>query len=239
MTSPRAALDNVVWHALTGPHARFAERTDPGKDGGAARYDPEVSPFTGIADAAGADDWHALRELVGPGQPTFLFRSELHPPSGWEELDRLEGVQLVAYEPLDPAPEVTYRRLGAADVPEMTALVDRTRPGPWAARTIELGTYIGVHEPTTDGGFELIAMAGERMAIDGHTEISAVCTDERHRGRGLAGALVRVLAAQIQARDQIPFLHAAGENATAIRLYEGLGFKIRMKAAAVVLRAPA
>ena len=229
MTSQTAALDNVVWHALTGPHARFAQRVD-----GAARYDPEVSPFTGIADAATTEDWRALRTLVGPGHSTFLFRRELHPPTGWEELHRLEGVQLVAYEPLGPAPEIVHRRLTATDVPEMTALVERTQPGPWAARTIELGTYIGIFD---EGA--LIAMAGERMAIEGHTEISAVCTDERYRGRGLAGALVRVLTAQIQARDQIPFLHAAAENVTAIRLYVGLGFKLRMKADAVVLRAPA
>ena len=66
-----------------------------------------------------------------------------------------------------------------------------------------------------------------------------MCTDERYRGRGLAGALVRELAAQIHARDQIPFLHAAQENVTAIRLYQSLGFELRMEADAVVLRAPA
>src|ERR1700750_1417963 len=109
----------------------------------------------------------------------------------------------------------------------MTELVARTEPGPWAQRTIELGTYIGVYEQAPDGHDALIAMAGERMAIDGHTEISAVCTDPEHPGRGLAGALVRALARQIRARDELPFLHAMRENVTAIRLYEALGFDVR------------
>src|SRR6185369_13440424 len=70
--------------------------------------------------------------------------------------------------------------LDARDVPEMLALVERTRPGPFAPRTIELGTYLGVR----DAG-KLVAMAGERMHPAGFVEISAVCTDATHRGRGL------------------------------------------------------
>ena len=36
--------------------------------------------------------------------------------------------------------------LGAADVPEMLALVERTRPGPFVTRTVELGTYLGIRD---------------------------------------------------------------------------------------------
>ena len=49
--------------------------------------------------------------------------------------------------------------LGAADVPEMLALVARTKPGPFAQRTVELGTYLGLR---ADDG-TLVAMTGERM----------------------------------------------------------------------------
>ena len=37
----------------------------------------------------------------------------------------------------------------------------------------------------------LVAMAGERLRPPGWTEISAVCTDEEHRGQGLATRLIR------------------------------------------------
>ena len=59
--------------------------------------------------------------------------------------------------------------LSADDVPDMMALVDLTQPGPFAAKTYRLGTYLGIR---LDG--KLIAMAGERLHLDGYTEVSAV-----------------------------------------------------------------
>ena len=113
-------------------------------------------------------------------------------------------------------------RLGAADVPEMTDLVRRTEPGPFLPRTVELGDYWGVRH---DGA--LVAMAGERMRVDGWTEISAVCTDPAYRGQGLASRLIRTVAAGIRDRGEVPFLHAVVQNVSAIRLYESMGFTTR------------
>src|SRR4051812_19768136 len=158
VTKPEHPLDNVVWHALTGPHARFAQRL-----GGAARYDPEVSPFTALHDAPDAGDWDALATLLGSETPAFIARRDAELPPDWRVLARFIAVQMVAPDPLvepgrrheaDPA----FRRLGTADLPAMTELVARTEPGPWAKRTIELGTYIGVFESTADGDRALIAM---------------------------------------------------------------------------------
>ena len=87
--------------------------------------------------------------------------------------------------------------LGAADVPEMLDLVERTQPGPFLARTVELGTYLGIRR---DG--RLVAMAGERLHPPGFTEISAVCTDAAYRGQGLATRLVRAVAAGIRRRGR-------------------------------------
>ena len=70
-------------------------------------------------------------------------------------------------------------------------------------------------------------MAGERLHPPGWTEISAVCTDSGYRGEGLATRLVGAIAAGIRARDEVPFLHVAGTNTNAIRLYESLGFGVR------------
>jgi predicted GNAT family acetyltransferase len=104
----------------------------------------------------------------------------------------------------------------------MLDLVERTKPGPFRPRTIELGRYLGIR---IDG--ELVAMAGERLHPPGWTEISAVCTDERMRGRGLASRLIRAVGHGIRARGEIPFLHASAANTNAIRLYESMGFVLR------------
>jgi predicted GNAT family acetyltransferase len=134
---------------------------------------------------------------------------------------------------MDAVPDDEAIVLGPADVPEMLALVERTRPGPFEARTVELGTYLGIRR---EG--ELVAMAGERMRPPGWTEVSAVCTDPRFQGQGLGGRLVRAVAVGIRARGEVPCLHAAATNTGAIKLYESLGFVTRRTIDFVGLRAP-
>ena len=89
----------------------------------------------------------------------------------------------------------------------MLALATLTRPGPFFARTHQLGAFIGVKQ---DG--RLVAMAGERMQPTGFTEVSGVCTHPDPRGRGYAGGLMRQVAARILARGETPFLHAYADN---------------------------
>ncbi len=183
------------------------------------RYDPELSPFAAVAPGATAGAWGDLAELVGPGG-TAVFAGAAAPPDGWTRVFGLEGFQLVAetLESLPADPDIVL--LGPEDAAEALELADRTKPGPFLLRTVELGGYLGVRH---DG--RLIAMAGERMHPAGFTEISAVCTDDAFRGRGLAGRLVRAVAAAVAERGETPFLHVAGSNTGAIRLYRALGFR--------------
>jgi predicted GNAT family acetyltransferase len=104
----------------------------------------------------------------------------------------------------------------------MLELVAETAPGPFLARTIELGAYLGIRH---DG--VLVAMAGERFHLEGWIEISAVCTKPDYRGRGLASQLIGALIVGIQRRSQRVFLHALSTNTGAIGLYEELGFRVR------------
>lgn len=217
-------LDNPVWGALTGAHERFAQR-----HGRAARYAADVAPFAAVADQADPACWADLRELVGPeGFAVLPLIGVDAPPAGWRVTARIEGVQLVAGA--EPAPAELDGKpleavpLGPADVPRILDLVARTRPGPFLARTIELGSYVGVWR---DG--VLAAMAGERVHPAGWTEVSAVCTDPAYRGQGLAAGLVRLVMAGIRARGEIPMLHAEAVNATAIRLYQRLGYTERLR----------
>ncbi|BAJ32776.1 MULTISPECIES: GNAT family N-acetyltransferase [Kitasatospora] len=220
-----ALLDNPIWAALTGPHAHLAERL-----GDAARYPVDVSPFTALADPADPQGWRDLAALAGP--PGTALPVTATAPDDWEVVEAGQGVQLIATAlRTEPAPEAVL--LGLADVPEMLDLVARTKPGPFLPRTVLLGRYLGLRE---EG--RLIAMAGERMRLPGWTEISAVCTDPDHRGRGLATRLVRAVAHGIEQRGDRPFLHAAASNTKAIALYESLGFTLRRRTEFTVVRTP-
>ncbi|HEY7071776.1 MAG TPA: GNAT family N-acetyltransferase [Acidimicrobiales bacterium] len=214
-----AALDNVVWHSLIGPRSGLAERR-----GRAARFDPGVSVFAAVDDDATPEAWGDLSDLLGPGGVAVLGRRTLRIPDGWTTQLEVPGVQMVAGPALDVtvAGEVVPQALGPDDVDDMMALIAATDPGPFERRTVEIGGYVGVR-----AGGKLVAMAGERFRCPGYTEISAVCTDADHRGRGLGSLLTRAVAAQIRARGDEAFLHAHAGNTNAIRLYEALGFTLR------------
>ena len=222
-------LDRVVAASLEGHHAGFARRR-----GRAVRYESDVTPFFAIEgaddDPAAWDDAAQLAEageiVAFPGVSTWAPESS----SAWELVVKLDGVQMVGAD-VSPKPDPEAVRLGLDDVPEILDLIARTEPGPFLPRTIELGTYLGIRR---DGA--LVAMAGERMRPPGWTEISAVCTDPAHRGRGLAGRLVQAVAAGIAERGETPFLHAAAANEGAIRLYRSLGFTRRRPMTFLVLR---
>jgi ribosomal protein S18 acetylase RimI-like enzyme len=220
-------LDNPVFAALTGDQAEFGARYR-----NAVRYRPGISPFGAVADESKAADWADAARLTGAGQVTLFVRGGAAPPAGWEVVGGRPGVQLVA-EDLDPAADPEAIALSAADVPEMLELTERTKPGPFLPGTVELGGYLGIRRAG-----RLVAMAGERMRPPGFAEISAVCTDEAWRGHGFAARLTRAVAAGIAARGETPFLHAAGDNANAIRLYKSLGFVHRREVFFVAAKSP-
>ncbi|MDQ8702609.1 GNAT family N-acetyltransferase [Streptomyces sp. LHD-70] len=210
-------LDRPTRSALTGPQAHLAERR-----GRVLRFPADVSPWLALPEDPRAEDWADLAALVGPGGTFALAATtDVTPPSGWAETFRVPGVQLVD-DGVRAALDEEAVRLGPADVPEMLDLVERTRPGPFLARTVELGGYVGIRR-----GGALVAMAGERLRPQGYAEISGVCTDPAHRGQGLAARLVLAVSAGIRARGELPFLHTGAENTGAIRLYESLGFRLR------------
>jgi ribosomal protein S18 acetylase RimI-like enzyme len=221
-------LDNPARAALLGPQAHLTERC-----GAVLRYAPGISPFVGLPDEPGPEDWTDLAKLIGAGSVAATAGVPVTPPPGWQLLMNVDAVQLTG-ELVAALPDAEAIPLGPADVPEMLDLVARTEPGPFLPRTIELGGYLGIRR-----GGALVAMAGERLRPPGWAEISAVCTDPAFRGHGLATRLTLAVAAAISARGEQPFLHAASDNVSALRLYESLGFRLRRPATFVVTRAPA
>jgi predicted GNAT family acetyltransferase len=235
MTSPQESptarvdpspLDRPPWSALTTAHARFSLGNDL-----ARRYRPEFAPLASIRDISDAC-LSSLHDLMRPGDVVGLFSPEpVASRQGLTALVQKTVEQMVYWTNGVEPPAVEAVPLTAADVPAMMELAELTHPGPFAARTIELGAYIGVRSAGA-----LVAMAGERMTFDGFTEISAVCTHPDHRGKGYASALVRVLMRGIVARGAVPFLHVFSDNKTAEALYAGLGFAHRCTIAVSVLQ---
>jgi ribosomal protein S18 acetylase RimI-like enzyme len=224
LASDEALLDNPVYAALCGPHARFAQVC-----GRARRYPLDVAPFLALPSPPSTEDWRDAAELVAPGSYAAVRLGGVEVPDAWRVIDTFELVQMIGEQVIgvDCAEAIA---LGPADVPEMLELVAQTEPGPFLTRTIELGDYLGIRR---DGA--LVAMAGERFRIDGWTEISAVCTRNDHRGLGLASQLMGALIAAIERRSQRVFLHTLASNTTAIRLYEQLGFRVRQASTITVV----
>jgi GNAT superfamily N-acetyltransferase len=212
-------LDNAAWWSLGARHQDIGEAI-----GRARRYRRDVSVFSAVDDFD-EESWADLAELVGTGGTCTVFRGDIpeQVPSGWIQKIRGQGRQMtVGVAGLGDVEPVPIRRLTEHDVTQMLELVTETKPGPFLPGTIALGTYVGHFE-----GGRLIAMAGERFHPEGFTEISAVCTHPDARGRGLASALTHLVATEILARNEQPFLHVAETNDGARRVYEGLGFEQR------------
>ncbi len=221
-------LDNAVWAALEGPQAPFAEVF-----GLARKFATEVSPFGAIANHNDPQCWRDMARLVGAGGTIVLTGKEINVPDDWELMGGGTGKQMTGDNVLGKAdPEAV--ELGLGDVPEMLDLISRTEPGPFMPRTVELGGYVGFR---IDGN--LVAMAGRRIHPPGWIEISAVCTDPNYQGRGFGARLVNAVAAGIRADGEVPFLHVSESNENAIRLYEKLGFRTRMRGNFKVVKAPA
>jgi ribosomal protein S18 acetylase RimI-like enzyme len=200
----------------------------------ARRYPPDVGPFCAVPDDPDTEHFAALRALVSPGGVALLFRGEVDVPNGWDVLATIHGVQMIwpsdsPFEDDDPR----IVTLNKEDVDEMMSLTARTKPGPFAPRTVELGTYLGVR---IDG--QLVAMAGQRARTNDHVEISAVCTDPMFAGQGLGRALMNAQIHVILDEGMTPMLHTSADNDRAIALYEYLGFTHRRDVGGVVMRAP-
>jgi ribosomal protein S18 acetylase RimI-like enzyme len=223
-------LDNVIWQALTTRQREFALSF-----GQARRFMPDVTSLCAFLEPTG-QGYESLAVLTGADATAAVFLDEPYQPRrGWEHVGGAPLLQMVctngvgacASQPDQPE----FLELSEADVPEMVELAALTKPGPFANRTRELGNYLGIRR---DG--KLVAMAGERMKVPGHAEVSAVCTHPEHTGKGYARMLMSEIMERIRERGETPFLHVRQDNMRAIEIYERLGFRTRVRPHYAVLR---
>lgn len=222
-------LDNPIWTALTTKQVRFAETCRL-----ARRFPLEVTALGAFPEPS-REAYVSLACLQKEREATALFLHEdPELPAGWTLHERVPLVQMVCEKLVTPPRSAGFLELGEADVPEMVALAELTKPGPFGTRTRELGTYIGIRQ---DG--RLAAMAGERLQFPGYTEVSAVCTHPDYAGRGYAAALMGELIERIERRGEAAFLHVRGGNGRAIGIYERMGFRKRLTFELAIVRRPA
>lgn len=210
-------LDNPIWHALSTRQAVLNKGSERVKF-----FDESVSPFVTM-DAWNEADLKEMQDILPVDRSFYvLIPRQVDIPEAFAQVYTTPIYQMVCqgFQP-QFLTEQAVLEMGNADVEEMITLTALTRPGPFSTNTMSFGRYIGIRE-----GERLAAMAGERMKMAGHTEVSAVCTHPDFLGKGYASHLMSILCAAIIERGETPFLHVRADNPRAIRAYERLGFNI-------------
>jgi predicted GNAT family acetyltransferase len=178
---PEELFANPVWHALYSKHRKFAKYAAD-----ACRYPADVAPFAAIK-APQPDAMRHLLSLFETGESAWVIGEEYAEVPGLEREETLECLQMVLPDDVSvPDTKIEIVKLSDANAGEMVSLATLAFPGFFRQRTCEMGSYYGVRSASG----ELIAMGGERLKLDGFTEISAVCTHPSFRGRGLAAAII-------------------------------------------------
>lgn len=219
-------LDNIVWHTLLGPHARYTVGTDE-----ARRYVPGFPPIAAFSDME-KPNFHALAPYVEPGELLYCDGWAGPAPAGWRiesESTMLKMIWDASIPAADAAPEAVL--LGPQHAAATLELATLTGLGPFGLRTIELGEYFGIFD-----GPRLVAMAGARLCAGGFGEISGVCTHPDFQGRGLARRLAAKLIRRQILRNETPFLRVFRNNAAACRLYQRIGFRYYRESVARVFK---
>jgi ribosomal protein S18 acetylase RimI-like enzyme len=223
-------LDNPVWFSLSNKESRFNGGNEKVK-----YFQHDVAPFL-AAQLWDAVDHKMMQETLPEDRKFYVLKpGQIQLPEGFDVHYTTPIYQMVChrFQPylLD---NIVVTPLENKNVPAMIDLAWRTKPGPYLERTIEFGPYISIQE----NGL-IASMAGERMHLEGMTEISAVCTEPAYLGRGYASHLMSLLCDQIIERGETPFLHVRADNERAIKSYERLGFSIRTEVFfAIIQRSP-
>lgn len=217
IANPDHPLDNPVWYALNSHHREFAVGNEIVK-----RYRPEIAPF--VACKPGHEvEFDQLNEWLSDGEIFYFIGDASSFPSSWKVEKELDCVQMICEQPIpvkDYPNEI--RPLTSAESKTLFNLIQLVQPGYYVEQTRLLGRYFGIYVDQ-----QLVAVAGERICLEGYTEVSGVCTHPDYTGRQFGHQLTaHVTNLNLTAGNKV-FLHALRSNSRAIGLYEHLGFTLR------------
>ncbi len=210
------------------------------RHGLALKFPRDVTPFSALLPNPEQDTPAALADLhslLEPSESTYIVSFEPLPPAPGITIAGPYGVRQFEF-PADAllppiSRNLSIEPLTCVAAPEMVELTSIAFPGFFRVRTCEMGPYFGIRSAGGSGknAGRLVAMCGERMNINtpaaAFHEISGLCTLPEFRGRGYAPALLAHMLHRHRAAGLRSYLHVASDNATAIALYQRLGFLSR------------
>jgi len=211
-------LNNPIWYALQTIHKKFAFGTNTFQ-----RYPSDILKFVGCENSDSAK-LNEIEPWIYKDEKIFMVGKLPSIPSNWETSGKLDCVQMICVnEIILPIKNDSHiYQLDKNDQEEMFKLINLVQPGLYNYNTPLLGNYFGIKVNEN-----LVSMAGERLCINGLTEISAVCTHPSFTGRGYAMQLVALVANNNIKEGSLPFLHLVNTNIRAAKIYELLGFSQR------------
>jgi ribosomal protein S18 acetylase RimI-like enzyme len=217
MSTDTERLDNPVWYSLSETHQDFALSYKNIKF-----YHPDYCPFGGFMSdqniSTFIEEYSKLPSnffIVGE-KPSFVGSLYLK--------NQLVCVQMVLSDKIKTEYRDEITKINSKYADELFQLVNLVQPGYFKEKTFLLGDYYGIFKNN-----RLVAVTGERMKMNGYSEVSAVITHPDHIGKGYAKQLVSHTANTIFDQDKIPYLHVTETNSPAINLYKRLGFLTRRK----------
>src|SRR5690349_20857688 len=124
-------LDNIVWHALSGPQKKFSVGADDIR-----RFAPGFSPIIGFANAK-RPNFEALAPFCEAGEHFYCGEWSGPALDGWQVEEESTMFRMVweGSTPAVDAPEAI--QLGPQHAAQALELATLTKPGPFGLRTIE------------------------------------------------------------------------------------------------------
>jgi GNAT superfamily N-acetyltransferase len=210
-------LDNPVWFSLTETHKKFSIGSN-----GIKFYQPDYCPFGGFSETN--DVVAAIEEYAAVCDNFYIVGKKPDYSGSLDLKNELVCNQMIVEDKINLVLNEKIIKLTNDHSDQLFQLVNLVQPGYFKNNTRMLGNYYGIFKED-----QLVAVTGERMAMNGLIEVSAVVTHPGHTGHGYAKQLVAHTVNEIINQKQAPFLHVAETNLPAIRLYENLGFTTRRK----------
>jgi GNAT superfamily N-acetyltransferase len=210
-------LNNPAWFALNEVHRSYAIGSNEIK-----KYQRYIAPWVGY-HSANKEILKELEPFIEKDESVYSFDEMPLLPPGFIFEKLVPCLQMVCNSPItNISHTAAMEKLEDADGNELENLINLVQPGYYNPGTRLMGEYYGIRQ---EG--KLVAAAGERICMDGFTEVSGVVTHPDFTGRKYAQQLTAHVTNKNLSAGIIPFLHVAQINERAIKLYEYLGFVIR------------
>jgi len=211
-------LDNPVWEALSTQQNNFNIGNKAVK-----YFAADIAPFIGLQNWDESDLQQLKQHAPADRAFSVMIAKKIQLPANADILFTTPLYQLYCPVLLPFTIEaIEIKTLDSSHVAQMLELTAITKPGPFYEKTIDFGHYMGIYQHD-----KLVAMAGERLKVNGYTEISAICTHPHYLGKGYASYLLSQVCQHTIREGNIPFLHVRTDNVRAIDVYKKLGFQIR------------